>query len=620
MRRHQRWKCAAALGGLVWLLGHGQALAGDGWYMGMDVGAALGMDRGLDVDGTDNDYSTQCDTFINPMGVEVSMGECDAAPAPASLLNEFDGGGGGVLAGLQAGYRWRNFRIEGEYFYRGATYDQADEVFVRGQDQISRTKLNQELAAIEGAVDDVFSHNFFANLYYDFRSKSRWTPYLGVGVGVARVSMDYFTRWTRSSNPDDISTFCADGAPLGCSASLTGNAVDATNELAGTTTIGRGNFSDVLLGVQAIAGVDYQMIEPVTVGLKVRWAGFSEFEDGEEYDALRSHDSTNSSDPADPRSARVRYGISTDDLSFWGVSLNMKYQFGAGAPVSFVADRTAYDRWYLGMDLGVALAQDLDTNGRDNDLPTRCDQFITMAGAPASCPAGQDRWTNQFDAGAGVLAGLQVGYRWRDFRVEGEYFYRDANHDQAREPFFPGVGNLKDLQEIAESEEVLDDVLSHNFFANLYYDFRSESRWTPYVGVGVGFARVQVDYFSRFRRSSDANDIMTTFDPSVNEAEARERLAGTTTIGRNKLADTLLGWQILAGVDYRLSEPASLGLKFRWADFTNFVDGEEWTQLRSHDSTNSPDPTDPRSARVRYRISTSDIAFWGLTLNLKYHF
>ena len=38
-------------------------------------------------------------------------------------------------------------------------------------------------------------------------------------------------------------------------------------------------------------------------------------------------------------------------------------------------------------------------------------------------------------------------------------------------------------------EDGVDNVLSHNFFANLYYDYRSDSKFTPYVGIGIGLAR-----------------------------------------------------------------------------------------------------------------------------------
>ena len=66
-------------------------------------------------------------------------------------------------------------------------------------------------------------------------------------------------------------------------------------------------------------------------------------------------------------------------------------------------------------------------------------------------------------------------------------------------------------------------------------------------------------------------------------------VAGTTTIARAKLSDTLFGYQVLAGVDYQVSEPVSIGLKFRWADFGEFEsDPREWDQLRSHESARSP--------------------------------
>ena len=72
-------------------------------------------------------------------------------------------------------------------------------------------------------------------------------------------------------------------------------------------------------------------------------------------------------------------------------------------------------------------------------------------------------------------------------------------------------------------------------------------------------------------------------------------VAGTTTIGRAKFSDTLFGYQVIAGVDYQVSEPVSIGLKFRWADFGEFEDGEEWDQLRSHESENRA-PEDARCA------------------------
>lgn len=73
--------------------------------------------------------------------------------------------------------------------------------------------------------------------------------------------------------------------------------------------------------------------------------------------------------------------------------------------------------------------------------------------------------------------------------------------------------------------------------------------------------------------------------------------------------------QVLAGVDYQLSDPVSLGLKFRYADFGDLEDESACTQLRGHASVagNPPRP-------VTYYIQTDDIQFWGVSLNMKYAF
>lgn len=288
----------------------------------------------------------------------------------------------------------------------------------------------------------------------------------------------------------------------------------------------------------------------------------------------------------------------------------------------------AKDGWYMGMDLGVAFGQSLNTRGSDDDLPTTCDELL-LGALDANNPLGAldanhpdcitpgENWLNKFDGGTGVLAGLALGYRWQNFRVEWEYFHRNAAHDDTSDINDSNAQNVKKTdQEIATQDETINDVLSNNFFANLYYDFPSNSKWTPYLGVGVGLARVSLDYFGRFTRSVNPENIKTFGPPDASNLNRRQLLAGTTSIGRSKLSDTLFGYQAIAGVDYRISDPVTIGLKFRWADFSEFEDGDEWIQLRSHDSTNSLSGR----PRVRNTITVDDIKFWGLSLNMKYHF
>lgn len=282
----------------------------------------------------------------------------------------------------------------------------------------------------------------------------------------------------------------------------------------------------------------------------------------------------------------------------------------------------AKDGFYIGGDLGIAVAPGVDMTSSDNDTRTVCDGFINP-NPPADCVRTPSSWPNEFGGGTGVLAGATLGYRMGSFRVEGEYFYRGATHDDMDE--IEGAGGAavnvqKAQQELDLQEGGLDDVLSHNFFANLYYDYRSDSKFTPYVGFGIGFSRVSLDYFNRWRRNVDPQYISTFNDVDGLTQHEREDLnrivAGTTTIARAKLSDTLFGYQVILGVDYQVTDPVSIGLKFRWADFGEFEsDPREWDQLRSHESALSPG-----GGRVRYKVMTDDIQFLGVSLNMKYQF
>lgn len=300
----------------------GPVLAKDGVYMGMDLGMAVAPDMDVQTGGLD-DWSpsgkgTRCDVTLNPDRLQ--GGDCTNDPVVWGPAKESFDGGSGILAGLAVGYRLGSFRVEGEYFYRNTNYDStATPIFDGGwnpNDYPEYGSLDDSAPNVEDAVDDALSHNFFANLYYDYRSDSKFTPYLGIGVGFARVSLAYRTRWQRSTDPDNIQVFDTTGSE--------GAAARALNEkLAGSVTHDRARMSDTLFGYQALAGVDYQVSEPLTIGLKFRYAMFGEFEDESEYTKLRGHDPVVGNPPTRP----ATYYVRTDDIQFWGVSLNMKYQF-----------------------------------------------------------------------------------------------------------------------------------------------------------------------------------------------------------------------------------------------------------------------------------------------------
>lgn len=271
-----------------------------GWYIGMDLGPSLVPQAALSA--MDNDWSTKCDLINNPNQIEAG-GECSVQPPPAMWENEVDGGTG-ILASLALGYGWRSLRVEAEYFHRTATY--GDATPVRIGDVITQGKADQELEAVDSRIDGLIGHNFFANAYLDIGSGPDYAPYVGLGAGLAAISVDYFNRWKRNDDPNLIATF--DDPAMKA-------------RIAGTTSIAGGRRSDVVFGYQVLAGVDRRLSEVVTLGVKLRWTMLAEFKDEDEYIQLRSHESSVG------RGERIVTQLAANDLSALGATLSLRYAF-----------------------------------------------------------------------------------------------------------------------------------------------------------------------------------------------------------------------------------------------------------------------------------------------------
>ena len=327
--------------------------------------------------------------------------------------------------------------------------------------------------------------------------------------------------------------------------------------------------------------------------------------------------------------------------------------------------------FYISGDLGFNLSKGVNFTGDSNDVASHCD-FNNNTHADGAQYCGEhdfkytgdfiQDWAVDFDGGQGILAGAAVGYSFAEqnpnsplggLRVEMEYFYRESKHDQSSQVI--GLsGATRD--KIARNEfadgpfERLGSITSHNIFGNVYYDFSNTSRFTPYIGIGGGVGITGADWSSNWTRTLDEGDLrqglrddaakrreraanpMGDDDPvklravaanldhlAGNSPEAREyisKLAGSSSSANTNLSDTLWGLQILFGVDYAVTEAMSLGLKGRWVKFNSFSDGIVWDPLRSHAPYVGAGNTNPVSGNM----STSDIEFFGISLNMKYHF
>ena len=294
--------------------------------------------------------------------------------------------------------------------------------------------------------------------------------------------------------------------------------------------------------------------------------------------------------------------------------------------------------FYISSELGMNFGEKVDMTGKSNDRASVCDGYINPSYAEVEGTPGYESynctgpnrgatgdWNNSFSSDEGVLFGAAVGYRMRDsrFRLELEYFYRDTGYDDTSDVYSAsGESGDKLEQELVRTIDRLGSLTSHNLFANVYMDFETEGKLTPYIGVGVGFGFTEAEYGSLWARNSDASRI-TTGEGLPNATEIRENLASTSSHADTELDDTLFGYQLLFGVDYELTDSLLLGVKGRWVDYDSFKDGGvEWNPLRGH----PPYLRTPAQAaggdreHVGGRIELDDIEMFAISMNLKYQF
>ena len=288
------------------------------------------------------------------------------------------------------------------------------------------------------------------------------------------------------------------------------------------------------------------------------------------------------------------------------------------------SETTARQGFYFGADVGVSVPNDLESTRTNTGISTNCDQWLGTDTLPngtkvplplAQCsPRTLPAKANPFDLGTGFLAGVNLGYALHNFRLEAEYFRREQSGERL-DLNIPG--DPKQVQ-FSERSEKISDFRADNFFANLYYDFRNvlSPKVTPYLGGGLGFMHVKMDYSATSIRINDGERLNNIGDGHNRHA------AGTQSLADEVLSDTLFGYQLIAGLDYALSQKFSVGLKFRYGDaFSDFEDGNKpWKPLRGHASTVGPPGTPGANLPVRYAIQADNLSFWGISLNLKYFF
>ncbi len=281
--------------------------------------------------------------------------------------------------------------------------------------------------------------------------------------------------------------------------------------------------------------------------------------------------------------------------------------------------------FYIGFETGMTEASALETALSGINHPTKCDVLLydEPSLAPGSDPECMDNTprgltVNSFDLGSRFAGGLSFGYDLGRLRLELEHLARHQGGDTL--PVRTPAGNValagkaNEWNPIDPPTETVSDFSSRELFLNVIRDFENDTSWTPFVGVGAGWARTELRFRARFVRKTLAQGYQD-IDPPLTLADRPAAAAGTLSVLDSEFSDTLFGYQVVAGFDHALGDNASFTIKARWSRFDELGGTETWTLIRSHEPVQADGSTPFNS-----RLDVDGIEYVGVTTGLRYRF
>jgi opacity protein-like surface antigen len=147
----------------------------------MIPGISMGSDEGPDKAKKAKVAKVKQEKGINGPYVELQGG---AAFLTDSDVNPSVDTDTGYALGVAAGYKFGKVRAEAEVGYQ--------------KNEVDSCSINS--SRCRNATGDIKAYTFLVNGYYDFINKTRFTPYLTAGIGVAKVDADV----NRIAHVDDV--------------------------------------------------------------------------------------------------------------------------------------------------------------------------------------------------------------------------------------------------------------------------------------------------------------------------------------------------------------------------------------------------------------------------------
>ncbi|MCP9860565.1 porin family protein [Cyanobium sp. Cruz-8D1] len=134
--------------------------------------------------------------------------------------------------------------------------------------------------------------------------------------------------------------------------------------------------------------------------------------------------------------------------------------------------------WYLTIGVGAQTPSDQTVNSTNNLVSPFFTPLLFNF---------QNNNSTKLDLGGGFSGDVGVGYDFGALRAELTYGYSSAslNAVGAASPIGFGAFGL-----VPFTNNVSGRVNKNDLLASVYYDFENNSRWTPYIGGGIGYTNI----------------------------------------------------------------------------------------------------------------------------------
>ena len=254
--------------------------------------------------------------------------------------------------------------------------------------------------------------------------------------------------------------------------------------------------------------------------------------------------------------------------------------------------------WYVGAGAGVNKTSTVKQAGhnRDNICYPEDDCSHLAGGAPEGY-----RWYYDLEADEGAALEISVGRTLGAFRLELALAQRKNDLEQKFTDitYLDGSRSMSAQNSNYESRTSggVDELTTRTLSLNAYYDFSiAGSRFTPYVGAGVGVSFVELSgvYFQSWYSCR-------------NPASGCEMPEQYNSRQYEDLSDTVLSAHLHAGLDYRMSERVQLGLKLTYSMVGDMEDAEGGYDYHP-------------VAGISNFTTISDMNHWSVMFGVKYFF